>query len=457
MDRDSLANKLVDIVGKDNVLTSDKDREDYSTDMAEFKADPLVVVRPGSEDQVAKVVAIADENVLPILARGAGSSLTGAAVLAGGIIVDMRRMDKVIHVDPVNWYVRVQPGISLSDLNKELKKDGFFFPPDPASSYICTVGGAIAEGSGGLRCVKYGTMKDWVLSVRVVLPNGTITTMGEPLAKNRAGYDLLHLIVGSEGTLGIVTEAHLKIIPLPPRPDKRLLATFDSWEDVGSVISDFRKSAMVPGLFEFIDSVHIKAINEKLEQNLDVAEATLIIDVGEENLARVLDILKSRGSRSIKIAQSEEEAETLYEVRANALLAIKTLAPTAQVEDVSVPLDRLSQFLKKAKEIAADNSVLIPVMGHAGDGNVHPTLLFDGNDSESSANAARATAEIRRTAVSLGGSISGEHGIGTQKVKFLREQLRSHEGEESLRLMKEIKRLFDPKGIMNPGKYVEAA
>jgi glycolate dehydrogenase FAD-linked subunit len=457
VDKEELVRKLDEIVGKENVLSSDVDRESYSRDMGEFEGTPGVVARPGSEQEVERIVALADQHTIPILARGAGSSLTGAAVLKGAIMVDMRRMANVIHVDTINWHVRVQPGIALDDLNIELKKYGFFFPPDPASSYICTVGGAIAEGSGGLRCVKYGTMKDWVLSMRVVLPSGRVTTMGEPLAKNRAGYDLLHLMVGSEGTLGIITEAYLKIIPLPQNPDKRLLATFDSWDAVGNVIFDFKKAGIVPGLFEFIDKDHIRALNEKLGQNLEEAEATLIIDVEEAILTRTTDILRARGSTEVRVAKDQEEADTLYEVRANGLLAVKSLAPASMVEDVSVPLDRLGEFLRKVKLIASGNKLMIPVMGHAGDGNVHPIILYDNSDKDSSAAAAKAFEDVCRAAIELGGSISGEHGIGTQKVGLLREQLRSHDAEESLRLMKEIKRLFDPKGIMNPGKYVEAA
>ena len=456
-DIDSLTTELEKIVGGENVMSGDTDREPYSKDMAEFEGIPAVVVRPGSEEEVATIVAIADQNSIPILARGAGSSLTGAAVLAGGIVIDMRRMDRIIHVDTINWHARVQPGVSLWDLNIELMKHGFFFPPDPASSYICTVGGAIAEGSGGLRCVKYGTMKDWVLSVRVVLANGKVTTMGEPLAKNRAGYDLLHLMVGSEGTLGIITEAHLKIIPLQASPDRRLLATFDTWDAVSQVISDFRNSRIVPGLFEFIDKIHIKAINEKLGQNLEEAEATLIIDIDEANLPIVTGVLERRGSKKLKIAETQEEAGTLYEVRANALLAVKSLARSSQVEDVSVPLDRLGEFLRGVKKVASDNELIIPVMGHAGDGNIHPILLYDGHDPASSAAASKAFEEICRQAINMGGSISGEHGIGIQKIKLLREQLESHEGGEALRIMKEIKQLFDPKGILNPGKYIEEA
>jgi len=452
-----LAAELRLISGEQNVLADSKSRQEYSTDMAEFEGYPAVVVRPGSESEVIDIVRLAGRTGSPIVARGAGSSLTGAAVLKGGIVVDMRRMDRVIKVDLTNWNVQVQPGISLEDLNIELRKHGFFFPPDPASSYICTVGGAIAEGSGGLRCVKYGTMKDWVISARVVLANGEVTKFGEPLQKNRAGYDLLHLLIGSEGTLGIVTEAYLKILPLPTIKSRRLLLTFDRWDAVGRVITTLRKSGITPGLLEFLDREHIHAINEKLEQNLDESEATMIVDIDEPDFNKALEIFRSCGAKKVQVAQNEEEAENLYQIRASALLAVKSLAPSSSVQDVTLPLEKLEEFFVFLKEIAAQYNLDIPVMGHAGDGNIHPTILFDNNDAASRKAASQAFEEICRRAIGMGGSISGEHGIGTQKVKLFREQLELHDGKEALQLMKEIKKVFDPKGIMNPGKYVDAA
>ncbi len=452
-----LVGELVKIFGESRVMSSPSSLEDYRRDMADYEGMPAVVIKPSSESEVVKVVQFAAKNRVPIVPRGAGSSLTGAAVLEGAIVLDMRNMSQIVKIDLVNWYAQVQPGISLDDLNKELKKHGFFFPPDPASSYICTVGGAIAEGSGGLRCVKYGTMKDWVISLRVVLPNGEVARFGEPLAKNRAGYDLVHLMVGSEGTLGIITEAHLKIIPLPEVPIRRLLVTFGDWDAVSKTINALKVSGIMPYLFEFMDRDNIVALNQKLEQNLEEAEATLLLDVEEQRLEAVVGILNSSGARKITIAQNEEEAENLYQVRANAYLAVKSLASGVQVEDVAIPIDRLAEYFQLVKSVAAKHDLRIVVNGHAGDGNVHPLILFDKDDPQSMARAMSAFEEICRYAIRIGGSVTGEHGVGIQKMKFLREQLLSHEGKEALRLMKEIKKIFDPAGIMNPGKYVEGA
>jgi glycolate oxidase len=455
---DQLFQRLAEISGKENVITSAPDIEDYSHDMADYEATPAVVVRPRSEQEVVEVIRLANASGLPVLPRGAGSSLTGAAVLKGAVMLDMRGMSRVIKVDTVNWYVQVQPGISLEDLNRELKASGFFFPPDPASSYICTVGGAIAEGSGGLRCVRYGTMKDWVMALRVVLPNGKVTRFGEPLAKNRAGYDLVHLMVGSEGTLGVITEAWLKIVPLQTVRTRRFLVTFDDWESTGEVIRRLRSSKILPYLFEFLDRDNIQALNEKLEASFEEAEATLLVDVEEgEEVQLATEIFRDCGASRITLAKDEEEAETFYQARSMAYLAVKSLASGVQVEDVVLPIDRLGEYLKFVKEVASRYGIKIPVNGHAGDGNVHPTILYEKADENSRATANLAYEELCRKAIAMGGSVTGEHGVGVQKTRFLREQLHSHEGEEALRLMKEIKKIFDPDGAMNPGKYVEAA
>lgn len=449
--------RLIEIVGKENVLTQAKAIEDYTHDMADYESVPAVVVRPGNEGQVAEVVGLAASTGFPLIARGAGSSLTGAAIVENGIIVDTRRMDKVLKIDTVNWYVHVQPGISLEDLNKQLKSHGFFFPPDPASSYICTVGGAISEGSGGLRCVRYGTMKDWVLALRVVLPNGKVAKFGEALAKNRAGYDLVHLMVGSEGTLGVVTEAWLKIAPIPDVKTRRFMVTFDDWESAGEVIRRLRSSKILPNLFEFLDKDNIHALNEKLEMSFDEAEATLLVDVEETQVPVAERTFRECGALKIVVARDEQQAEEFYQARAMAYVAIKTLATGIQVEDIVVPIDRLGEFLRFVKNVAVKYGIKIPVNGHAGDGNVHPTILYEREDEKSRQVANAAFDEICRQAIAMDGSVTGEHGVGMQKPRFLREQLVAHDGEEALRLMKEIKDVFDRDRIMNPGKYVEAA
>ncbi|MEM0288164.1 MAG: FAD-binding oxidoreductase [Nitrososphaerota archaeon] len=450
-----LLQRLSEVVGSDNVIT--EGLEEYSSDMADFKGRPIAVIRPANEVEVARIVKIAASHKIPIVPRGAGTSLTGASIASDSLMLDMRRMNKIVNVDVYNSYVRAQAGVILDDLNKELAKKGFFFPPDPASSFLCTVGGAVAEGSGGFRCVKYGTMKDWVLAVRVVLSNGEIVQFGEPLAKNRAGYDLTHLVVGSEGTLCIVTEAYLKILPLPSEKIQRVVAQFDDWADASKVIISLKESRIIPVLLEFMDKLTVSAVNSMTNSTYPEAEATLIVDINDHDLPRFLDIAKSNNAIDIHVASSQEEADEIYNMRAFAFLAVKRLATGVQVEDVVVPIHLLFSYLMKVKEVAKRHSLSIPVNGHAGDGNVHPVILYNAEEPKSRMEAQAAFEEICRYAISIGGSITGEHGIGIQKAKLLREQLELHNGIETLRLMKEIKTIFDPLHIFNPGKYVEVS
>lgn len=305
--------------------------------------------------------------------------------------------------------------------------------------------------------MKYGTVKDWVVALRVVLPNGKVSNFGEPLAKNRAGFDLVHLMVGSEGTLGVVTEAWLKVIPIPEAVPKRLLLTYDDWRSASDAICQLRASRIMPHIFEFLDRETIQAVNVHLDTKQDEAEATLIVDIEEPSLGAAMEIFERNKPGKIVVARDAAEAEAFYQIRSMSYLAIRGLGMAVQVEDIAVPIDRLGEYMAKVKETARKHGLRILVNGHAGDGNVHPVILYDEKDKASRAAAKRAFEELCRYGISIGGSVTGEHGVGAQKAKLLREQLEAHEGKEALRLMKEIKKLFDPEGIMNPGKYVEAA
>jgi len=452
-----LAEELSTIVGTEHIVTDEAALGAYQRDMADFEAVPSAVVRPGTEDEIVRIVKVASRRGIPIVARGAGTSLTGAVVLKGGIVLDVTRLNRILKVDPVNWYVHVQAGVVLDDLNDALRKDGFFFPPDPASSFVCTAGGAIAEGSGGMRCVRYGTMRDWVLALRVVLANGRTAMFGEPLAKNRAGYDLVHLMIGSEGTLGIVTEAYLKILPLPTVPIVRMLVTFGDWPSAGRAIQELRRRRISANLMEFMDLETVRAVNAAFRMDLEEAEATLLVDLEAPLVPSAEEVFRTHGARGFTRAADEEQAGRLYSARSRAYLAVKELASGVQIEDVTVPIERLAEYLGLVKETARRLGLRIPTLGHAGDGNVHPTILFDRANPASQRAATAALEELCRYAIRVGGTVTGEHGIGVQKASLMREQMEAHGGQEGLRLMKEIKRLFDPKGIMNPGKYVELA
>jgi glycolate oxidase len=452
------ARELAEIVGEANVLTDVESLQKYSRDMGNFERQPKIVVRPANVDEVSRIVAYCNRNRIPLTVWGAGSSLTGA-VVSDSLVLDISRMNRILKIDKINYYVHVEAGVVLEDLNRELMKEGFFFPPDPASSFICTVGGAIAEGAGGLRCVKYGTVKDWVLALKVVLPDGRVVRVGEPLAKNRAGYNLTQLFVGSEGTLGVIVEAWLKIAPIPDAPVRRMYAHFDSWRDAGNAIVEIRKSKIVPRMLEFFDRIGLEAANKMHGTSLEAGEAMLLIDVEEykgDEASHVAEILRRNNARSVRIAADEEEAEMLLQLRATMYLALNLVSPARVIEDVCMPIDRIVDYLEKVYELSRKYGLRISMNGHAGDGNIHPSILYDDKNPEDLRLVEKIVEELMDYAIEMGGTITGEHGVGIQKARHLEKQLRVHGGPGLIDLMREIKRIFDPNNIMNPGKYVDA-
>lgn len=454
----SVFESLEEILGSDGFLRPDSDQAvDYLKDMADYPSRPLVIVYPTSTEQISKLVNVARKFKVPLIPRGAGTSLTGATSTDGGIVVDFsKKMNRVLKIDKVNWYVHCEPGISIDDLNEQLKKEGFFFPPDPSSSPWCTVGGAIAENSGGMKCFRYGTVKDWVLALKVVLADGNTANLGEPLPKNRVGYDFVHLICGSEGTLAIITEAWLKMIPVPKfgTDHKRLLVFFDDWESAGNSIQRIRSSRMQPTLLEFIDKESVTAVNEGFDLGIPIHEATLLIET-DSRVEEIVQICTENGSTGSYIAKDEADEERLYNARTLVYLGVKSLASGFHTEDVVVPLDALTEYLKFIKTTSKKYDLQIPTGGHAGDGNVHPVILYDKESKESVKAAENAFSEICEFAISVGGSVSGEHGIGEQKIKFSETQLLDHGGRAALELMKQLKRQWDPENILNPGKFLD--
>ncbi len=444
------------LLGEDNIIRPETAKaeklQDYLKDMAEYPSQPLLVLRPESSEQVAKIVGKANESKTPIVARGAGTSLTGASSAHGALVIDFTRMKKILKIDTVNWYAHVEAGVVLEDLNEELKKYGFFFPPDPGSTPWCTIGGAIAENSGGMKCFRYGTVKDWVLSVRVILADGSNVKFGEPLPKNRVGYDFVHLMCGSEGTLGLITEAWVKITPLPQEnPEhKRLLVFFDDWESAGRAIQKLRENRIQPILLEFMDRETMHSVNEAFDFGIPEGEAILFIET-DSRLAELLKICAECGSSSNYIAKDEADEERLYNARMLNYMGLKSLNMSIHTEDVVVPIDKLVDYLQFVKRISKKYGLRIPTGGHAGDGNVHPSILYDENSKE---DADRAFADICNYAFEVGGSVTGEHGVGEQKIPFAEAQLRKSNGKEVLELMRMMKKQWDPKNILNPGKFL---
>ena len=427
-------------------ISEGEEREDF----VGFKVKPKFIAYPKSEEEVVKIVNYARETKTPIVVWGAGTSLSGHLMCDGCILVDMSKyMNKILEINDIDWYARVQPGVNLELLQRKVEEKGFFFPPDPASFFLCTVGGATANSSGGMRGVKYGTFRDWVLALKVVLPNGKIVKIGEPLRKNRGGYDLVHLFVGSEGTLGIITEIWLRLMPLPKRKTYTVLAYMNSLEDTAETIVELRRKRILPEIAEYIDLEVIKALNKHLNANLKESEGgILIISVEEDYLEDLKAILKGK---EYEIAEGEE-AERIYSIRAQSAIALRAESNYMFVEDIVVPVSKLVEAIKRLKEVEKKYNIKMPVISHIGDGNLHPNIILDDPSK-----AEVIFEEVARIAIDLGGSVSGEHGIGVQKAKLLAEQIVKHNGEDVLKIMKGIKDLIDPYGIMNPNKYVELA
>ncbi|MEM3203666.1 MAG: FAD-linked oxidase C-terminal domain-containing protein [Saccharolobus sp.] len=426
-----------------------EEREDFSGE----KVKPITIFFPKNEEEVVKIVKYASQRKIPIIAWGYGTSLTGATACDKNcILIDMSKMNKILEINEIDWYVRVQPGVKLIDLFEELEKKGFMLPPDPASFFLCSVGGAVAESSGGMKGVRYGSFREWVLALKVILPNGEIIKVGEPLRKNRAGYDLVHLFVGSEGTLGIITEIWLRIIPIPKRKMVTVAAMLKDFESAAEVIIGLRKNRILPELSEYMDVDVVKALNKNLNANLKETDGgMLLISIEEEMVSDVLKVLEGKAV-DIKIAEGEE-AERLYSLRAQAAIAVKAESKNVfYAEDIVVPVSKLPEAIRRLKEIGKKYNTKFYVISHIGDGNLHPNIVIEDKELRE-----KVFEEIARMAIDLGGSVSGEHGIGVQKAKVMVEQIVKHNGPRVLELMYEIKRLIDPEGIMNPNKFVELA
>ena len=450
-----------DLLGEENILLPESGGEkieEYLKDMADYPSQPKIILRPKTSGEVSKILAYANNMRISVVARGAGTSLTGASSSHGGIVIDFsKRMNKILKVDTVNWYAHCEPGVVLEDLNEELAKSGFFFPPDPGSTPWCTIGGAIAENCGGMKCFRYGTVKDWVLSVKAVLAEGSIVKFGEPLPKNRVGYDFVHLLCGSEGTLALITEAWVKIIPLPEKSEgrKRMLIFFDEWSAAGRAIQKIRESRMQPVLLEFIDGETMHAVNSSFPE-LEIPEAPAILLIeADSRYSEIIKLCLDCGASGSYVAKDEKDGERLYNARMLNYLGIKSLGFDFHTEDVVVPIDRLVDYMEFVRQVSKKYGLRIPTGGHAGDGNVHPCILYDKSVKASAEAARQAFTEICNYAIEVGGSVTGEHGIGEQKLNLAKSQLLKRNGEQALELMRQLKRQWDPNNILNPGKFIE--
>ena len=455
----AVAQKLQELVGKENVLTSKVEMLAYSYDATADmpRQMPDVVVMPTNSAMVQQVVNLARTHHLAIYPRGAGSNLSGGTIpFKKGIVLSFQRMNQILEIDPANLTATVQPGVVIAALNAAIAQHGLIYPPDPGTVATATMGGSAAENSGGLRGLKYGVTKNYIMGMEVVLANGNKVRFGGKTVKNVTAYDFSNLFVGSEGTLGITTELTCKLIPAP-RFRRTMMGIFSTIEDAGNAVAGIIAAHVIPATLEIMDNMTIRTVEAFANIGLPVDAKALLLcevdgmsqDLVDTEAEAVIEVLK-KNNCEYKAANTDLERDQLWLARRNALPALASLNNTCIVEDATVPRSRITEMLLACEAIAAKYNVTIGTFGHAGDGNLHPTILYDMYDLELTTRVHMAIDEIFSTALALGGTLSGEHGIGLAKMKYLGDEL----GQSGLDLMRSIKEALDPDYLLNPGKLI---
>ncbi len=455
----TIIDRLASAVGAENVLTRAEDLVPYSFDgTAALKERPDAVVFPRTTEQVAQCVRAARSARIPIVTRGSGTGLSGGSVpVPGCLVLCLTKMDAIIEVDPRNLNLRAQPGAITQRIDEAAAAHGLFYPPDPGSQRISTIGGNVAENSGGLRGLKYGVTRDYVMALEVVLASGEVARLGTACVKDVAGYSLKDLFVGSEGTLGIITEVTLKLVPRPAAR-RTLLALYDSIEDAAETVSAIVAARIIPCTLEFLDRMTAACVEDYAHVGLPTDCAAVLLMETDGHPAAVADeamqmeaIARAHRARDVRTARDEAEGLQLAAARRNAFAALARRRPTTILEDVTVPRSELAAMVSHIAETAAAFRLQIGTFGHMGDGNLHPTFLTDERDADEMERVHQAFDRIFSRALELGGTITGEHGVGLAKKPWLRRQL----GDATFSLMKQVKHTLDPEGLLNPGKIFD--
>ncbi|MFH1738180.1 MAG: FAD-linked oxidase C-terminal domain-containing protein [bacterium] len=450
-----LATELRSFLGAEGISTDELDLVTYAYDATRKNYPPWAVVWPTETAQVSRIMRIATRERIPVYPRGSGSGMTGGALpTQGGIVLSLERMNRIIKIDTANRTVTAQPGVFLGELKSAVQEKGLFYPPDPSSAKIASLGGTLAECAGGLNCVKYGTTKDYIMSVEAVLPDGDVIHLGSRARKNVSGYNLLQLLVGSEGTLAIITQATVRLVPYPPYRST-FLAVFDSVEKAGQAVVSVLNGPVVPSALEFMDRVSLECVSAYMSvDTIPIAEAVLLGEVDgftpdavSRDAKTVGEICQQGGARTVQQASDRNDRESLWELRRNLSPSMHKKARVKQNEDISVPLAEFPGLLRDVYEIAARHGVTVICFGHAGDGNLHVNFMSDTEDDPA---VHRGIVDVFKRTVDLGGSISGEHGIGITKAEFLPLEW----GERELGLIRDVKKVFDPLDVLNPGKIL---
>ena len=446
-----------DIVGKENIFDDKAHMLAYSYDATRVRYEPDAVVFPRHEEDVSAILKYCNEHKIVITPRGAGSGFTGGSLPAnGGIILGFEKhMNKILEIDMDNMVAVVQPGVINMDLQRAAQQVGLFYPPDPASQDYTTLGGNVSENAGGMRASKYGITKDYVMALRAVLPNGDIIRAGKKTIKDVAGYNIAGILIASEGTLAAITEITLKLIA-KPKLTKTAMGIFPSVEDAMNAVYKTFAAGITPVAMEFLDNLTIRAVEEKFQKGLPIdAGALLVTDVDgnldidlENQMAEIEKVFKANGCSTFRRAKDEKEVADLWFARRNASQSITIYGSKKINEDITVPRSELPLLLKKIDEVAKKYDVKVPCFGHTGDGNVHTNVMVDANDPKQLEIGHEAIKEIFQITVDMGGTLSGEHGIGLSKAPFMNIAF----SQEEINLFRAIKKAFDPNNILNPGK-----
>jgi len=451
----SIYKDLEKIVQKKHVTAKKEELLCHSYDATGQSFLPDAVIFPETEDQVARILKLASKRKFYIIPRGSGSGMTGGSVpVNGGVVLVTSRLNKIIEIDEENFIARVEPGVIVSDIHRKVEARGLFYPPDPASSSVCTIGGNVGECAGGPRAVKYGVTRDYILGLRAVLPSGEIIKTGVSTAKGVAGYDLTRLIVGSEGTLALVTEITLKLLPKPAAV-KTLAIFFDEMGKAAQTISNVMKLAIIPRCVEYLDEASINLVRGVLSIDLPKSvKALIILELDgdahqvEKESEQIKNFCYGAGAIEVLVAADQKEALKLWEARKSLSPILYKIAPNKINEDIVVPISKIPMMVEITREIQKSSGLTVVSFGHAGDGNIHCNIMYDKNDEDQTKRAEKAVDDLFKATLELGGTITGEHGVGITKMKYLSMEIGSHE----LEIMRRIKKVFDPENILNPGK-----